>query len=269
MDKFEIGVSTAAFYPTLLTEDALVQAAEMNFPVVEIFLQTSKEYSRAFAAELDRRRRRLEVRVHSLHLHVYYFDMWSPYARMRAEARDRYRILLEMAAQLEVTALTWHGLSYGFNEPLLTSRFHESLAWAAGKAQEAGVTLCLENVSWCYLRSPEQVEELKTRNLPLGFTYDTFQAGESGVDTVELIRAMGDRITTVHVADYVPEGPRHRIPGEGTLEWPTILRTLTEVGYAGPLILEPAGVSDPETLRAGRRFLRAQAERLAVLDVRC
>lgn len=35
----EIGLSTAALYPTHLTEDALTTIAELGFHVVEIFLQ--------------------------------------------------------------------------------------------------------------------------------------------------------------------------------------------------------------------------------------
>jgi len=265
MSTPEIGLSTAALYPTHLTEDALTTVAELGFRVVEVFLQAEEEYIPAFGAELDRRRRDLGVRVHSLHLHSLYFDLWAPYPRTIQETRARFRRLLEIAAKLESCALTWHGLRYGVDNPRLVAAFFESAAWAGEQAQAAGITLCIENVSWCYLRTPEQVRAICQAGLPVGFTFDAFQAGESGTDPAALIHAMDSRLTTVHLADYAPAGPRHLPPGEGTLDWPAILLALQAVGYSGPLILEPAHVRDPAILLRARDFVQ-QAQQ-ALTDV--
>jgi sugar phosphate isomerase/epimerase len=259
----EIGVSTAAFYPGSLTEDALVTIADLGFRVIEIFLQASEEYSAGFGAVLDRRRRRLGLEVHSLHLYASYFDLWSPYSRTAQEARSRFQRLLEVATMLDARALTWHGLRYGVDNPRLVAAFFESAKWAGEQARAAGLTLCIENVSWCYLRTPEQVQAITQADLPVAFTFDAFQAGESDVEPAALIRAMGDRLTTVHLSDYGPEGPRHLPPGTGGLDWPELLRALQVVGYRGPLILEPAHVEDPEVLLEAREFVRQGWERVA------
>ncbi|MDY6878433.1 MAG: sugar phosphate isomerase/epimerase family protein [Chloroflexota bacterium] len=251
----EIGLSTAALYPTHLTEDALTTIAGLGFRVVEVFLQAEKEYTPAFGAELDRRRRDLGLRVHSLHLYAPYFDLWSPYPRMIQETHDRFRRLLDLAVMLEACALTWHGLRYGVDNPRLVAAFFESAAWAGEQAQASGVTLCIENVSWCYLRTSEQVMAICQAGLPLGFTFDTFQAGESNTDPAVLIHAMDSRLTTVHLSDYALDGPRHLPPGEGTLDWPVILRALQAVDYDGPLILEPAHVRDPIVFLRARDFV--------------
>jgi sugar phosphate isomerase/epimerase len=251
-----IGVSTAALYPTHLTEDALTTIAELGFRVVEVFLQAGEEYTPAFGAELDRRRRDLGLRIHSIHLFATYFDLWTPYPRLIEETRDRFRCLLDIAAMLEVSALTWHGLRYGLGNPHLVAAFFESTGWAGEQAQAAGVQLCIENVSWCYLRTPEQVAVIRQAGLPVGFTFDAFQAAESGTDPAALIRAMDSRLTTVHLADYAPAGPRHLPPGEGTLDWPAVLRALHAVGYAGPLILEPAHVQDVAVFLRARDFVQ-------------
>ena len=212
-----IGVSTAALYPTHLTEDAMTTIAGLGFRVVEVFLQAMQEYTPAFGAELDRRRRDLGVRVHSIHLYATHFDLWSLYPRQVEETRDRFRRLLEIAATVEARALTWHGLRYGLNNPRLVNAFFESTAWAAAVAQAYGIRLCIENVSWCYLRTPAQVTALRQAGLPVGFTFDAFQASESGSDPTALIHAMDSRLTTVHLADYAPGGPRHLLPGVGQL----------------------------------------------------
>jgi sugar phosphate isomerase/epimerase len=254
----DIGLSTAALYPTHLTEDALTTIAELDFRTVEVFLQTDTEYTATFGAELDRRRHSLGLQIHSIHLYATYFDLWSPYPRLVKETRDRFRRLLDIAARLDADALTWHGLRYGVNNPHLVAAFFESAAWAGEQARTAGVTLCLENVSWCYLRTPEHVAAVCQANLPLGFTFDAFQAGESETDPVALIHAMGadHRLATVHLADYASGAPRHLPPGEGGLDWATILRALRDVNYTGPLVLEPAHIEDPDTLIRARDFVQ-------------
>lgn len=251
-----IGLSTAAFYPTHLTEDALTAIAELGFRVAEVFLQTEQEYTIPFGIELNRRRCSLGVRVHSLHLHTSYFDLWAPYARMAQETRDRFLRVLEIAVLLEARALTWHGLRYGVNNPRLVSAFFESAIWAGKQAQAAGVALCVENVSWCYLRAPAQVQAMRRAGLPVHFTFDTFQAGESSTDPAALIHAMNGRLTTVHLADYAAGAPRHLPPGQGILDWSAILHALHSVGYTGPLIIELAHVQDPSAFLHARDFIQ-------------
>jgi sugar phosphate isomerase/epimerase len=258
MNDWRIGVSTASFYPNYLTEEALTTAAALGFPVFEVFLQADAEYTPAFGEELDRRRRASGVEIHSLHLYATLFDLWSPYPRLRKEVRERFLRLLEVAARVEARALTWHGLRYGVDNPRLIDAFFESLVWATERAVKAGLTLCVENVSWCYLRHPEQVEDLQSLELPIGFTFDSFQAAESGTDSVALIEAMGSQLTTVHLADYAPAGPRHLPPGEGLVEWERVLAGLESVGYTGPLIIEVAQLERPEALPAMRDFLRTK-----------
>jgi sugar phosphate isomerase/epimerase len=252
----QIGISTAAFYPGTLTEDALIDIAELEFRVIEVFLQADEEYTAGFGAVLSRRQRELGLQVHSLHLYAPYFDLWSPYSRMVHEARDRFRRMLEVAALLDARALTWHGLRYGLDNPRLVAAFFESATWAGEQARAAGLTLCIENVSWCYLRYPTHVQAICEACLPVGFTFDAFQAGESDVDPAALIRAMGHRLTTVHLSDYTPEGPRHLPPGRGGLNWPELLHALQTVDYRGPLILETAHVQDPQVLLEAREFIR-------------
>jgi len=254
----EIGISTAALYPTHLTEDALTAGGELGFPVAEVFLQTREEYTPAFGKTLDERRRAFGMRVHSLHLHNDFFELWSPYPRMLAEARERFLDTLEIATLLGARALTWHGIRFGFKNPAFVARFLESATWSAEQARAAGVTLCLENVSWCYVRTPEQIRTLEAHNVPVGFTFDSFQAGETPTDPVSLIHAMNGRLTTVHLADYDPAGPRHLPLGDGKLDWPGILRALHTVGYGGPLIIELAHVKNVETLRESRTFIAQQ-----------
>ena len=260
MDLDRIGISTAAFFPGHLTEDALYAAAELGFRVVEVFLQAGSEYTARFGTVLEQRRRNLGLEIHSLHLYATFFDLWSIYPRRAREIRDRFDRALEVAGRVGAQALTWHGLRYGVDDPRLVEAFFESARWAGERAEAAGVTLCIENVSWCYLRRPQQVRSIRDADLPVGFTFDGFQALESGAEPGALVRAMGDRLTTVHLSDYRAEGARHLPPGEGEMDWLALMRALRGVSYAGPLILETAHVDDAETLVRARGFVRGAWE---------
>ena len=250
-----IGLSTAALYP-IPTEDALITIAELGFPVVEVFLQTEEEYSLGFGRMLERRRRELGLSVHSVHLYSFYFNLWSPYSRMIQETRARFQRTLEIVATIGGRAITWHGLHYAIDHPHLIPAFFEGMAWAGEQAQAAGVTLCIENVSWCYLRTPDHVAAIRQAGLPVGFTFDAFQAGESDVDPAELVHAMDGRLVTVHLSDYAPNGPRHLPPDQGTLDWASILRALRDVSYDGPLIIETAHITKPATFLRARQFVQ-------------
>ena len=57
-----------------------------------------------------------------------------------------------------------------------------------------------------------------------------------------LIRAMGSRLKSVHIADGTGEQENHYLPcsGKGKNNWQEILTALNEVGYKGPFIYESA-----------------------------
>jgi sugar phosphate isomerase/epimerase len=91
----------------------------------------------------------------------------------------------------------------------------------------------------------------------LGFTFDPSHFLCQGLDPVEFLRRFPDRIYHVHIKDavlnlngrnslwcsYLPSGdPRRgfdfRSPGRGGVNWEAIIRTLNDIGYAGPLTVE-------------------------------
>ncbi len=54
----------------------------------------------------------------------------------------------------------------------------------------------------------------------------------------ELIKAMGSRIRSLHVADSDGKADRHWMPGKGKNNWPAIIDALYSVGYTGPWLYE-------------------------------
>ncbi|MCK4391952.1 sugar phosphate isomerase/epimerase [Candidatus Bipolaricaulota bacterium] len=52
----------------------------------------------------------------------------------------------------------------------------------------------------------------------------------------------------------------HRLPGEGSIDWPGLLRTIKAIGYYGPAVLELHPKGDPlAAIAEARKFLSSQS----------
>ena len=72
----------------------------------------------------------------------------------------------------------------------------------------------------------------------LRFTLDIKQAMRAGCDPVTFVHAMGDRLCNVHVCDWHEDGTLC-LPGEGCFDFDALMEALAEIGYDGPIIMEP------------------------------
>lgn len=254
-----VGLSSAALYPHVTTEDALRVAADLGFRVVELYLQTVGEYHPLFLAELQTRTRDLGLSVHALHIDTRHYHFWSGYRRRRDEAAALFGEAVHIAASLGAVCIDWHGLTQAeMKAGVSVDEFIDVAAALGERAADGGVVLSIENVSWCWMRGPDEVARLREAGLPVGFTFDPFQAGEAHVDPLAVVQVMGDGLTNVHLSDYAP-GHRHLPVGAGTLDWVSLLGEIGASGYGGPLILE-APQDDMAVFTEQRRVL----ERLGI-----
>ena len=80
----------------------------------------------------------------------------------------------------------------------------------------------------------------------------------AGGDPVDMARAMGSALCNVHVCDWDAQG-KLCLPGEGVFDFAALFRALREIGYRGPVILEPylALIGSDEALLRALSHLRA------------
>ncbi len=57
-------------------------------------------------------------------------------------------------------------------------------------------------------------------------------------DNLDFVKAVGDKIITLHVSDYDKRNERHWLPGEGLIDWPALVTALEDCGYTGPWMYE-------------------------------
>jgi hypothetical protein len=73
------------------------------------------------------------------------------------------------------------------------------------------------------------------RSPSLGVVIDTGHLNLSGEDTERVIQNLGDHLVQVHVNDNDGKQQQNAIPGEGTYDFPRLIRLLRTVGYTGLL----------------------------------
>lgn len=153
-------------------------------------------------------------------------------------------------------------------------RMISGLAEVASLARTAGQVFAVEPLNRFetdMLNTTQQGIELvdTVNDAGLGLMLDTFHMNMEDQSIPDAIRTAGAR--TVHFQ----ANENHRgFPGTGNMDWPAIMRSLHQVGYSGPVSLEPFRRDDQrlalpiaqwrapaedetEKLRSGRALIRA------------
>lgn len=256
----QLGVSTAAFYGRMETEEAAEYLSGLPLDCAEAFLQTQSEYASGFTRIMLERLGSLRVTsVHPMGIH-FETQMTSASPRQRADAFDMFRRVLDAGHALGARTYVYHGICSARLSPVPWNlqRNLDALGPMCEEAAQRGMVIGWENVFWCQLATPERVLEAAAAFEPVRFTLDIKQAMHAGCDAFDFVRAMGGRISNVHVCDW--HDAKHLcLPGEGCFDFPALMRALREVGYAGPIIIEPylSLISSEDALLQSIAYLRA------------
>ena len=183
------------------------------------------------------------VTISSVHLPFAPFGEIDPAAR---DASVREHVAALQAELLNAAGDAGIGLAiiHPSGEPYREEERAERLALAADtiarvteSAKAAGVPLCLENLPrTCLCRTSDEMRFFLDRIPDLRVVFDTNHSLRE--DNVHYIRAVGEKIVTLHVSDYDFIDEKHWLPLEGKNDWPAILGALEEIGYAGRFLYE-------------------------------
>ena len=124
-------------------------------------------------------------------------------------------------------------------------------------AEKRGLVIGWENVCWCQLTTPDRIREAKEALPQVRFTLDIKQAMRAGCDPIEYVYAMGKQLCNVHVCDWHEDG-KLCLPGEGVFDFDRLFKALVQVGYDGPVIMEPywSIIGSDEALGRSIAFMR-------------
>jgi sugar phosphate isomerase/epimerase len=243
----EIGISTASYFNKLQIEDAVLDIGAHHIPLCEVFLNSFSEYEPEFVAMLDERIRSVGLKVFSIHPMSMQFgpQLFSIHPRQRADAWRIYERILSDGQTLGATHYVMHGPArlFGGVKNIGLTRIAPILVDLSKLADEYGIQLTLENVSWCIFNEPafgaRLLDEIGTDSLR--FTLDVKQAARSGFDPADYVRTVGDYIENVHLcgATRLADGTiRYAMPGFGECAFTAMLGELHTHHYEGPSFIE-------------------------------
>lgn len=168
----------------------------------------------------------------------------------KAMAEDRGRLSQAIADAAAVGARSIYMLTGGRGDMEwreAATAFAAAIAPCLPQAREAGVALSVETTTPFYahlhlgtnLRDAISLAEIAE----IGLCLDYFGCWTES-DVYDQVRQALPRTTLVQVSDYVlgdTSLPCRAVPGDGTIPWPRVLKTLLDGGYAGNFDLELIG----------------------------
>jgi len=235
----QLGLSTAAFYGRYETEDAAARIAQLPLDCAEVFLQSESENTVEFAQLVKRNLSGIScTSMHPLGGHENY--MAGRPARQVRDAFDQFRRLLDAAQALGAEIYVYHGRNTPLLKPVPWNLQWniDAVAPMCEETAKRGMVIAWENVCWCQLTEPVRVLEAKAALPQVRFTLDIKQAMRAGCDPIAFVHAMGSQLCNVHVCDWAEDG-QLCLPGEGVFDFGALMAALRQVGYSGPVIMEP------------------------------
>ena len=136
-------------------------------------------------------------------------------------------------------------------------RLADGLDRVVGIAERHGLRASYHPHLTTIVEGPEQVDRILSLSR-IGFCPDTGHLAAGGGDPVELIRRHADRVSHVHLKDFIPEPFGFHPLGRGTVDIPGVVRALRDAGYAGwaTVELDAYDGAPGEAAAASLRYLR-------------
>lgn len=148
---------------------------------------------------------------------------------------------IRAAADLEIRRVVFHPGAFHFPSKQLSERFQLSLRISneiEPILRDYGIQVAYENVM------PGPATELTCLLLAeldpavFGFCYDSSHDQLGGPRPFQLLEDLQDHLIAVHLSDRSKEFVDHQIPGEGFIDFETIIHILRTVRFPHPILME-------------------------------
>ena len=261
----KVGISSAVFYP-MESEKSFDKLINAGFSTAEFFYNCEYEISEEFTEYLCEKVKSGGMEIVSVHPFTAFAEgvfFFSEYKRRTDEQLKKYEHTFRQMEKLGAKYFTLHGdraFKGVFDEVCkLSEKDAQTLRTLSALAGKYGVTVCLENVSWCKSANISYIKSVYDAVPEIGFTLDLKQARRAGVSVYDYIDAMGDRIKNIHVSDF-DDTSDCLPPGEGRFDFDEFLKKVKEIGYLGDILIEvySSNFSDEEQLVKSRQFLEGK-----------
>ena len=252
---FRIGIYEKAFPVELSWQERFSYAKQLGFDFLEISVD-----------ETEHRQDRLEwsdEEIYALRQLSIEYDMplqsmclsahrKYPFGSMDEKTRERAFDIMEKAIALayklgiRCIQMAGYDVYYEPQSEQTHQRFIEGMRKATKMAERAGVLLGVEIMDTPYLNSLAKFEVLK-REIPSPFFMAYPDVGNISGWNHHLpteLKLGQDHIVQIHLKDTLRVSPtskgkfRDLVIGEGEVDFYSIFKTLSEIGYAAPFVIE-------------------------------
>ncbi|MBR4889043.1 MAG: sugar phosphate isomerase/epimerase [Clostridia bacterium] len=235
----KIGLSTCGFE---LTQKNFEDLAKSGIEAVEISMKADKYPAIDYAA-VKRFADAAGVKLWSYHLPFSPFTQIDPSSldkEIRAYTVDYFSELIKKGSAIGIDTFVVHASGEPIEESERAEHLkysRESMVVLAEIADRCGARIAVEDLPrTCLGHTSEEILALVEADDRLRVCFDTNHLLME--DNVHFLRAVADKLVTVHVSDYDFINERHWLPGEGKVNWNELYNTFVECGYNGVWMYE-------------------------------
>ena len=225
------------------------EVRESGIDVIEIGWRDLGWHTLSFDARLENARRvykeSSDAGIAIWSTHIPYgddVDISNPDDARRKAAIARVKEFIDLAIEMGAKQIVLHA-SERINESTREERVlrcRESLKELSRYMDGEGVTLAIESLPPDFMgNSSKEILRLIDGIDHVGICFDTNHLVPEKPE--DFVRALGDRITTVHISDFDGVQQKHWMPGRGVIDWTKVIDELVKAGYSGPFMYEVAG----------------------------
>lgn len=252
---FRLGLYEKAMPNSLGWEEKIQMAQELGFDFIEISIDESDErlqrldWKDADIYQLRHLCEKYGLPLQSMCLSAHRrfpFGSEDPAVRQQAHTIMEKAINLAYKLGIRCIQLAGYDVYYEPQSQATHQRFIDGMRTAAKMAERAGVMLGVEIMDTPYLNSLSKFEVLK-KAIPSPFFMAYPDVGNItgwNYDTCTELKLSSEHIVQVHLKDtrkVSVDGKgqfRDLVIGEGQVDFPAVFRTLAEINYQGPMVLE-------------------------------
>jgi len=242
----KIGMNSGTF-PATMTPDQKVEAtARVGATGLELNIDTNQLWTQRLDTVARKRLRRQAqdagVTITSLCMNAHWvFNLASPDIRIRDLGVSLLLDAIEMAGELEASAILIPGCDQDQSPENKWALFRNGVMQAIGAAQKAGIQLALEAVGKPFLfdsaKLLQMIEDCGGSEV-LGIYLDVGNSTSGDMDPAAEIRVAGERAILTHVKDWNPQNRDERLLGAGAVDFTASLAALHAIGYDDYLLVE-------------------------------
>ncbi|TKI08518.1 L-ribulose-5-phosphate 3-epimerase [Martelella alba] len=252
---FRLGLYEKAMPESLHWQEKIHAASELGFDFIEISIDESDErlsrldWTDEEIYQLRRLCEAYDLPLQSMCLSAHRrFPFGSVDAGLRHKAYDIMEKAIKVAFKLGIRCIQLAGYDvyYEPQSPITHRYFIEGMKAAAKMAERAGIMLGVEIMDTPYLNSLSKFEVLK-KAIPSPFFMAYPDIGNItgwNYDTCTELKLSSEHIVQIHLKDTLKVSEhskgqfRDLIIGEGQVDFSAVFRTLAEIDYQGPMVLE-------------------------------